>query len=301
MTTIKTVALAGASGNIGSAIIKALLNAGFSVSALTRPGSAQSFPPEVKVVDVDYEDMNSVNAALKGQDALVSAVGYMGILGQKQLVDAAILNGVKRIIPSEYGADQEVAAARQLPVFGHKVQVEHYIKEKVQGTSTTYTLVCNNAFFDWDLDHKFSVDIPGKKMEIFDGGDVSLTVTPLDFVARGVTSVLQHPDETANRVVRLHGASITMNRLLETVQRYAGKDGWSVSHASTEDREREAYGALGKDPADFVAWAIPMLQCTVWGRKFGGDFSQHNDNALLGLKELSDAEIEEIVRRRAES
>jgi hypothetical protein len=200
--------------------------------------------------------------------------------------------------PSEYGADPEVARARQLPVFAHKVQVEQYLKTKVQGTSTTYTLVCNNEFFDWDLDFNFGVDIKAKKMEIFDGGDVPFTASPLDFVARGIVSVLQHPPETANRVVRLHGKTMTQNKLLEILQRFVGKEGWQITHANLEDREKEAYEMLQKDPSNMMAWAVAFLQCAVWGKDFGIDFSNNNDNELLGLKELSDAEIEEIVRIR---
>ena len=200
--------------------------------------------------------------------------------------------------PSEYGADPDVARARQLPVFAHKVQVEHYLKEKVQGTSSTYTLVCNNEFFDWDLDYNFGVDIKQKKMEIFDGGDVPFTATPLDFVARGIVSVLQHPSETANRIIRLHGTSMTQNKLLEIIQSFVGKDGWEIRHTNLDDREKEGYELLQKDPSNMWAWAVAFIQCAVWGKDFGIDFSKKNDNESLGLKELSDTEIEEIVRVR---
>ena len=300
MATFKTVALAGASGSIGAMVLKALLDADFTVTVLTRllPATSYTFPPAVKVAKVDYSDAESLATALKGQDAFVSTLGYAAIKGQEMLIDAAVANGVKRVLPSEFGADPEVSAARQLPVFAQKVQVEDYTKRKVQGTSTTYTLVCNNEFFDWDLDNNFSVDIQSKKMEIFDGGDVTYTATPLDFVARGIVAVLQHPTETANRAVRLHGTSMTQNKLLEIIQRFVGKEGWEVSHTSTVDREKQGYETLKKEPGNFVGWAIPFLQCAIWGKKFGGDFSKNNDNELLGLKEMSAAEVEEVIRSR---
>ena len=172
------------------------------------------------------------------------------------------------------------------------------MKAKVEGTSTTYTLVCNNEFFDWDLDYNFGVDIKAKKMEIFDGGDVQFTASPLDFVARGIVSVLQHPSETANRIVRLHGKSMTQNKLLEIIQSFVGKEGWEITHTSLEDREKEAYQMLQNDPSNMMVWAVAFLQCAVWGKDFGIDFSKNNNNELLGLKELSDDEIREIVRVR---
>ncbi|KAK3684552.1 hypothetical protein LTR37_020155 [Vermiconidia calcicola] len=297
MATIKTVALAGASPrSIGGAVLNALIDAGFTVTVLTRPESSNTFPSAVKVAKVDYSDAENLTAALQGQDAFISTLGYAMIQGQEKLIDAAIAAGVKRVLPSEYGADPE-SAGRQLPVFAHKVQVEDYIKQKIQGTSTTFSLVCNNEFFDWDLDNNFGVDIKGKKMEIFDGGDVTYTATPLAFVARGIVGVLHHPTETANRVVRLHGTSMTQNKQLEIIQRFVGKESWEISHASTEDREKEGYEILQKEPTNFVGWAIPFLQCSIWGKRFGGHF-ENNDNELLGLKEMSEAEVEEVIRSR---
>ncbi|KAK3636186.1 hypothetical protein LTR56_014349 [Elasticomyces elasticus] len=298
MTAIKTVAVAGASGTMGSVALKALVDAGFTVTALTRLDSSATFPSGVKVSQVDYNNIESLTAALKDQDAVVSTVGYAGMQGQVLLVDAAVAAGVKRIIPSEYGRDPEDAHARGLPVFAHKVQVEDYLRSKVQGTSTTFTLVCNNEFFDWDLDHSFGVDIKNKKIEIFDGGDHSFTATPLPFVAQGIVGVLQHPDETANRIVRLHGTSMSQNKLLGLLQRYTSAEGWTVSHVNTADREGQGYGILQKDPSNMYAWAVAFLQCAVFGKGFRNDFSINNDNALLGLQELGDDEVEEIVRSR---
>ena len=297
-TPIKTVALAGASGALGTAVLDALLAANFTVTALTRQDSTSSFPASVKIAKVDYSSIDDLKAALSGQDALISTVGYTGFLSQEKMIDAAIAAGVKRILPSEYGSDPENANARSLPVFGHKVQIEQHLKEAIKGTSTTYTLVANNEFFDWDLDHSFGVSIASKTMEIFDGGDVPFTATPLSFVAAGIVSVLRNPDETANRVVRLHGVTMTQNRLLSLLKRFAGAEGWKVTESSTQQKEGDAYAALQNDPTDFAPWAVMFLQCAVWGSKFGNDFSKKNDNELLGLKELTDEEVQEIVKVR---
>lgn len=119
--TIKKVALAGvrisklscwssntdwskASGYVGSAILKELLKSGlFEVTVLTRSSSNHKFPGNVKVAKVDYADLESLSAALAGQDALVSAVENKAVASQRLLIDAAVGEGVKRIIPSEYG------------------------------------------------------------------------------------------------------------------------------------------------------------------------------------------------------
>lgn len=302
MSAIQTVAIAGASGAIGTAVLTALLKANFTVTVLTRADSATtpSFPASVKVTSVDYTYPASLHSALTGQHALISTVGYAGILSQLPLIDAAVAAGVRRVLPSEYGSDPSNAAARALPVFAHKVQVEQHLKAVAAKSNgrTTWTLVCNNEFFDWDLDHSFGVDIPARGMEIFDGGDAPFTATPLSFVAEGVVGVLKRPEETADRIVRLHGASVTQNRLLEMLKRCTSAEGWEVKQSSTVEREREGYERLTQAPTEFVPWMMAFLQCAVWGSRFGNDFSRENDNALVGLEELSEEEIERIVRVR---
>lgn len=300
MAAFKKVAIAGASGSLGTAVLEALLSADFTVTVLSRADSSAAFPSGVRVVKVDYRDVELLTEVLRGQDAMISTVGFGGMQDQTILVDAAIAAGVKRILPSEFGSDPEDSRTRSLPVFGYKVEVEHYCKEKVRGTGTSYTLVANNLYLDWALDHdnSFGVDIRNKKVEIFDGGDHIYSAAPLSFVARGIVAVLQHPINTANQVVRLHGLSMTQNRLQEILQRFTGKEGWQISHVKLADREAEAYNKLQAEPGNTYAWAVPFLHCAVYGDDFHNDFSENNDNALLGLQELSEAEIEEIVRSR---
>lgn len=54
-----------ATGNLGPAIISALLAAGFTVTALTRDATKGSqFGDRVKVVEVDYDSHDSLVSAL---------------------------------------------------------------------------------------------------------------------------------------------------------------------------------------------------------------------------------------------
>ncbi|KAJ9650430.1 hypothetical protein H2198_010272, partial [Neophaeococcomyces mojaviensis] len=64
------VALAGATGKLGPAILKALLDAGFQVTILSRKGSnsTDSLPehPNQRITKVDYTDVADLTAALQG-------------------------------------------------------------------------------------------------------------------------------------------------------------------------------------------------------------------------------------------
>ena len=81
------------SGNLGPAVVKALVDTGFIVTVLTRLESKATFSSEVKVQRTDYDSASSLEKALAGQDAVVSTVARAGVRGQTVLVDAAIAAG----------------------------------------------------------------------------------------------------------------------------------------------------------------------------------------------------------------
>lgn len=295
---ITKVAIAGASGSIGTPITKALLDAGFTVTALTRPGSTSTFPAGVHISKVDYTSPSSLQSALIAQDALISTLTTQAAGAQSTLMEAAVAAGVSRIIPSEFGSDTLNARARTLAVFKDKVAVQELVTRlcSESGGKTTYTLVLNNAFLDWGVEKNFLIDVKGKSYELLDGGEGYFTSTPLSFVAAGVVAILQRPEETANRAIRLQGARMTQKQLLAIVQRVIGSEGWTVTHAESKKVERDAFAALKADPSNIPGWLFPMLKLAIHKEEFGGDFGGREDNAILGLKELDDHEVEEMIR-----
>ena len=292
------VALAGGTGALGTPMLKALIEANFEVTVLTRSSGNHQFPDAAKVVSVDYANAESLKQALRGQDALISTITTSAIDQQKSLFDAAIASGVQRLIPSEFGCDIIHPKSRALPVYSQKVEMEEYLKERCKGTKSTYTFVFNNVFLDWGIDHQFLIDLKGKRVELYDGGDQCYTATPLAFVAKGTVAVLQHAEETANRAVRLHGTSLSQTRLLKIAQKVLGEQGWHVSEASTEKIEKSSYEVLKNDPGNLMGWAVGFLKRAIFADGYGGDFSANNDNALLGLEELTAKDVEEMVRSR---
>lgn len=72
------VAIAGATGNVGPAIVKGLVDGGFAVTALSRSGKTDGLPSSVKTVRVNYDSQDSLVQALKGHDAFISAIPKHG-------------------------------------------------------------------------------------------------------------------------------------------------------------------------------------------------------------------------------
>jgi uncharacterized protein YbjT (DUF2867 family) len=293
--SIQKVAVAGA-GSLGSVIVQQLIDDGFDVTVLTRSGLQTAIPSAAKTTEVDYDSIDSLKAALSGQDAVISTVGSAAVAQQQKMLDAVIASSVKRFIPSEFGCDSTNAKARALPVYAQKVAVADQIEQKTKGTETTYTFVYNNAFLDWGIEKGFLINAKEKRTAIFDGGDAPFTVTPLDFIAKGVSAILKKPDETANQHIRLHGAAITQNQLLKMVQSAGGKDGWEVTQKSSAETEKQAYETLKNDPGNVMGWVMGFLMRAVVGEGYGGDFSKNNHNDLLGLKTLNEQEVESVVK-----
>ena len=222
MAPIKTVAIAGASGSLGSVIFQKLVASGkFKVRVLRRLGSSSQFPAGTDVVDVDFGSADAVKTALTGQDAVVSALSTGGEGSQKALVDGAVAAGVKRFLPSDFGSNLDNPNAQKLPVYGPKIEGQRYLEERAKGTGLTWTRVYNNAFLDWGLRADFLLRTSDHKPVIFDSGDIPFSTTTLGSVADGVIGVLTHPDETANRSVRIQNAVVTQNKLLELARRAA--------------------------------------------------------------------------------
>ena len=294
-TIIKRVALAGASGNLGPAILKALLGANFEVTVLTRKDSTSSFPKasNLKVVPVDYASTESLTSALQGHDALVSTLATLALPVQLNLFDTAAAAGVRRVIPSEFGTNTTISPTKDLPIFGHKVQVQKHLAElTAKDSNFSYTLVLTGPFFDWGLQVGLLVNVKARTAELYDGGDRPFSVTSLAGIGEAVVGVLQHPDETKNRAVKIHDALVTQNQLVNITEKLSG-DKFKTTTWDTKEGETKAFEALKKGDHSVM---LSFLKRAIWGEGYGGEFTDV-DNELLGVKMLSDNKIKEIVAK----
>lgn len=89
--------------------------------------------------------------ALKTQDAVVTSVSKSGIQSQMNLIRAAVKAGVKRFIPSEFGADTlNDSFLRNVPALQEKRVILDYLRVVARDNpSFTWTGISNAAFLDW--------------------------------------------------------------------------------------------------------------------------------------------------------
>ncbi len=107
------ISVAGASGNLGNRIAKALVAQGAEVVAFVRKGSDQEKLKVLRnagaeVAFIDPSNVEELSKVLNGTSCLVSAVqGLRDVIvdAQTTLLEAAIKAGVPRIIPSDFSTD----------------------------------------------------------------------------------------------------------------------------------------------------------------------------------------------------
>ncbi|PLB52318.1 NAD(P)-binding protein [Aspergillus steynii IBT 23096] len=289
------IALAGASGNLGPAVLEQLLNAGFEVTVLTRENKDNKFDTRAKVAQVDYNSLESLTSALTGQDVVVNTLGA-GTIPREihlRLVDAAVAAKVQRFIPSEFGSDTANPKAAKVPVFGDKVAVQQHLKEASEksGGTFTYTLFINGPFLDWGLKVGFLLKLAGPEAELYDGGDRKISATTLAGIGKGIAGVVRNLDATKNRTVYVREAEITQNELLRL-----SKKELPTKVVTTDQLEADAFAELQKPSPNLGVFAINLIKRTIFGEGYGSLFPAENVyNDLLGVGVLSEKEVEDIV------
>ncbi|OIW26650.1 isoflavone reductase [Coniochaeta ligniaria NRRL 30616] len=305
---IKTVAVVGASGNVGKAVAQALLDSGFAVTAITRPTSTSTFPSSISVRRADVTSVSDLTAALAGQDAVVaaSATEFVVAGGQDPLIDAAVAAGVKRFVPGEFGHDlkrfERVPEGKTLGMLlGAKAKAAQYLVEKAEANpGFSWTGVGTSMFFDWGLDFGvLGVLAKERKATIFDSGDEVWSTSSLPFVGRAVAQALKHEEETKNKFVEVVEFQTTQNELVKAFEEELGAK-FTVTHVKTADVEKEGQEKIAK--GDYGGAFVGFLH--LWAFTDGGNHAvpdSETANKLLGLPEPQKdvrAAVKEYVQSR---
>lgn len=273
-------------------MLKELLTAGFDVTVLTRQGNDKTFDSRAHVAQVDYESIDSLKAALSGQDAVVSTlnVGAVPKSTHLRLIDASVATGVKRFIPSEYGCDTSNPLVSKLPVFGDKISVQEHLKNVAQRSGLSYSLLITGPFLDWGLEKGFVLNLAGPAT-LYDGGDRRFSSTTLSGVGKGVVGIINNLEATKNSTIYIDEARVTQNELLEL----SGKS-LETKIVQTSDLEQEAFAELAKPAPNPALFAPKFILRTIFGEGFNSLFdSEKVSNDLFGLKTLSKEELRGLI------
>lgn len=101
MSGRRVIAVAGATGQVGSLIVEGLSGEGAIVRSLSRtPARFDSAHPHVTNVSVDYKDPDSIASAVDGANMLVISLGSSDDQARQEiaLIDAAMHAGVEHVV-----------------------------------------------------------------------------------------------------------------------------------------------------------------------------------------------------------
>ncbi|KAH7256153.1 hypothetical protein BKA59DRAFT_490296 [Fusarium tricinctum] len=265
---IKNVALAAATGQLGSRILTALINLGhFNITGVTTR-------------EADYTSTGSLADAIRGQDTVIDSTYSHESEGPRRLLDACVEVGVYRYIPPEFGSDPTSLDVQALPFFQRKTEVAKYRTEKLKGSSLTWTAVAskNIAWYGED-------------------GHLVSPFSTLEAIGKATAQVLLHPEETANRVVYISSVNIGQRRLVELAKEALGSDGWEENIVDIREEYEWAQAKLRKgEVKQEVIVALLRYSMTSTAHTYAWPKS---DNTLLGVEEFSDGEVKEFVLKSA--
>ena len=211
----RTIVIAGAGGDLGDRIAKALVARGADVRALTRPGaSAAKRSALAKLgaasVPVDYDDTAALTRACRGAACVVSALNGLEpvIFGaQGRLLDAAVAAGVPRFMPSDFSLD----FTKTKPGDNRNLDLRRAFMEQVDRRAIRATSILNGAFADLLAgDAPIILERP-RKVLYWGDADQAFDVTAKDDVAR-YTAYAAMDDDTP-RFLRIAGDVVTPRSL----------------------------------------------------------------------------------------
>lgn len=215
----QTVALAGIGGDLGGRIAAALVARGVRVRALVRSGSTVPVPG-VTAVSVDYADAASLVAACRGADCVVSALnGLEPVIldAQGRLLDAAVVAGVPRFIPSDFSLD----FTGTQPGDNRNLDLRRAFMARVDRTPIRATSILNGAFADLLTGDAPIVLQRPRKVLYWGDADQLFDVTTKDNVARYTASAALDP--AAPRFLRIAGDVVTARELAAIMSDLTGR------------------------------------------------------------------------------
>jgi uncharacterized protein YbjT (DUF2867 family) len=219
------IVVAGAGGDLGERVAKALIATGADVRALVRPGIPTSKRNAMaslgaSPVEAAYDDAASLRRACDGAACVVSALNGLEpvIIGaQGRLLDAAVAAGVPRFIPSDYSLD----FTRTRPGDNRNMDLRRAFMQRVDAAPIRATSVLNGAFADL-LTGDAPIILQGPKKVLYWGSaDQTLDFTTKDDVARYVARAAL--DDGAPRFLRIAGDVVTPRSLAATMTTLSGR------------------------------------------------------------------------------
>jgi nucleoside-diphosphate-sugar epimerase len=215
----KTIVIAGATGDLGGRIVKALLEKEAIIHALVRTSTEVDKVRKleqmgVKVFKIDMSDSKEIAKVCEGASCVVSALAGLHdviITTQKKLLDGAVMADVPHFIPSDFSIDftnLEVGKNRNLDL---RREFHQYLEESPIASTTIF----NGPFMDLLTGQMPMILDKQKRILYWGNADQSIDFTTMDDTAEYTANVAL--DDTAPQFLRIAGDQITPRQMVKVV------------------------------------------------------------------------------------
>ncbi|MCO5580412.1 hypothetical protein L7F22_034278 [Adiantum nelumboides] len=233
-----------ASLSFSSPLIKSILQPLRTVPTRTAANSSMAMHIPLQGT---LEDHESLVAAIKQVDVVISAIGSNTLDHLKIIEVIKQVGTIKRFFPSEFGNDVDRVHALEpakTHVFGLKAQIRRAVEE----SGIPYTFVVSNGFAGYFLSNLLQHGLqapPRDKVSIYGSGDVNF-ITVLEEDVGAYTMKAVDDPRTLNKTLHIRPPAniVSMNSLVEMWETLIGKTLEKVT-VTEEDMVKQIQGVCG--------------------------------------------------------
>lgn len=219
------IVLAGATGNLGGRIARAVLERGGKVRALVRRRSAPNKVEELRkrgaaIVEVDFNSVQGLACACSGGSCVISALaGLREVIVETQtlLLDAAVQAGAPRFIPSDYAID----FTKLPPGTNRNLDLRREFHECLDRAPISATSILNGMFTDLLTGQAPVILFKWKRVVYWEDPDQPLDFTTVDNTAEFTASAAL--DSSTPRFLRIAGDQISARGLADVASQVTGE------------------------------------------------------------------------------
>jgi hypothetical protein len=217
----KTIVMAGATGNLGSRIAKALIENGATVKAIVRKSTNKEKITNleklgVKVFEIDMLDKAAVSNICVGATCVVSALAGLEdviIDTQKILLDASIEAAVPRFIPSDFSLD----FTRFTDGENRNLDLRRKFHTYLDTQNITATTIFNGAFMDMLTNEMPLILFKQKRILYWGNADHKMCFTTIQNTAEYTALVAM--DSDSPRYLRIAGEYTSPREIKDTMSK----------------------------------------------------------------------------------
>lgn len=238
------IAIAGATGRVGSSLISKLVAEPLELVALTRTADAERLPPGVSLATVDFDAPSILDNALRGADRLFLAQGTSPrqVANEISLIDAAVAAGVSHIVKLSV-----LGPPSRLHPFDWHMQIEAHLATCDVG----FTVLRPSSFVD--ILARAAAPIANDSWGGAAGDGLVNLIDTRDVADCAFTVLLDDAHLTSQRAYHLTGPiAVSMPQIADEISGLLGRAVTYQHRSPAEQREKLLASGLNEFVADLL-------------------------------------------------